>query len=208
MKVLAVISQKGGVGKTTLATALAVEAERNGQQVALFDLDNQATACFWSDLRSAETPLVRDVNVTRLIQYVETARKGGADLVILDCPPIHVNAGVIAEIADFVLIPTRADVFDIRSMRETVKVMERGGKRFAVVLTFCPPSGPEVPDAREGIAAMGATVVPVEIGLRKAYARAQQDGLTPSEYEPDGKAAAEITSLHSYIATQLNGASA
>ena len=51
MKVLAVLSQKGGVGKTTLATSLAVAAETAGKSVALIDLDPQATASFWHDTR-------------------------------------------------------------------------------------------------------------------------------------------------------------
>ena len=51
MKVLSIVSQKGGVGKTTIATALAVEAARRGQKVVLFDLDPQASATFWKDTR-------------------------------------------------------------------------------------------------------------------------------------------------------------
>ena len=58
MKTLAIISQKGGVGKTTLATALAVAAERDGKNAAIFDLDPQASATFWKDTRPAESPAV------------------------------------------------------------------------------------------------------------------------------------------------------
>lgn len=58
MKTLAIISQKGGVGKTTLATALAVAAEREGKIAAVFDLDPQASAAFWKDTRTADTPAV------------------------------------------------------------------------------------------------------------------------------------------------------
>ena len=58
MKILAVISQKGGVGKTTIATALAVAAESEGRSAAVFDLDPQASASFWHDTREAETPAV------------------------------------------------------------------------------------------------------------------------------------------------------
>ena len=53
MKVLSIVSQKGGTGKTTLATHLSVEAERNGRTTALIDLDPQASAAKWGDHRSA-----------------------------------------------------------------------------------------------------------------------------------------------------------
>lgn len=205
MKILAIISQKGGVGKTTLATALAVAAEQDGQRVALFDLDDQATASFWGGVRQADTPFVRDVKVALLSRDLERARNAGTDLVILDCAPIHANAQAVSDEADYVLIPTKPDIFDIRSMRATVKVMQSFGKRFGVVLTFCPPSGSEVADAREGIRSIGAELIPVELGLRKAYARAQQEGLAAQEYEPEGKAAAEVKSLYSYIHTALHG---
>ena len=92
MKILALISQKGGVGKTTLATALAVAAEQDGKNVALFDLDDQATAAFWGDIRVAETPPVRDVKLALLARDLEKARVAGADLVILDCPPVQAAA--------------------------------------------------------------------------------------------------------------------
>jgi cellulose biosynthesis protein BcsQ len=58
MKTLAIISQKGGVGKTTLATALAVAAEKTGRAAAVFDLDPQASAAFWHDTREADSPAV------------------------------------------------------------------------------------------------------------------------------------------------------
>src|SRR5688500_14721445 len=87
MKTLAVISQKGGVGKTTLATALAVAAGRDGKQVAVFDLDPQASATFWYDTREAETPAVASVAPARLEHILIAARQGGCDLAVIDTPP-------------------------------------------------------------------------------------------------------------------------
>ena len=205
MKILALISQKGGVGKTTLATSLAVAAQMDGQNVALFDLDDQATAAFWGDIRVAEVPPVRDVKLALLARDLERARAAGADLVILDCPPIHAAAIGAAEPADFVLIPTKPALFDIRSMRATLKLMQSIGKRCSVVLTFCPVVGSQVAEARQLVQEIGAELAPVDMHQRVAYQRAQEDGRTPQEYEPDGKAADEVKRLYAYIHTSLHG---
>src|SRR3546814_20816613 len=65
MKVLAILSQKGGVGKTTLATCLAVAAEQAGKVAAIIDLDPQATASFWKDVRQPDTPAVASIQPVR-----------------------------------------------------------------------------------------------------------------------------------------------
>ena len=65
MQVVALVSQKGGAGKTTLAAGLAVSGERAGLSTVLVDLDPQASAAKWGDLRDAETPVVTTAPATR-----------------------------------------------------------------------------------------------------------------------------------------------
>ncbi len=204
MHVLSVIAQKGGAGKTTIATALAVAAELDGKRAAIFDLDPQATACFWADVREADTPAVKDCSVVRLPHYLDAARQAGCDLALIDCPAVHRDiAHDAAALSDFVLIPTKADVFDVRSMVKTIEVVRSVDKPHAVVLNFCPPAGPEVPAAREGVQAMATELCPVQLHHLKAFARAQQRGQTAQEFAPNSAAADQLRHLYAYTCIHL-----
>lgn len=211
MKILAITSQKGGVGKTTIATSLAVAAQMAGRQVALFDMDPQTSACIWADLRKAKggdvVPLsVRDVNFNRLPNYLKAAEEAGADLIILDCPPVHRDiAHEAMTVADMVLVPTRPEVLDMMAMQATVKTVQQSGKVAHVVLTSCPPRGGEAEAAKRIVAKMGAQLAPVDMHYRKAYSRAQIMGLTAQEFEPSGKAADEARALYEYTNITLYG---
>jgi chromosome partitioning protein len=88
MKTLALIAQKGGTGKTTLALSLAVAAEQAGKAPVIIDLDPQATACNWSDRRKADTPIVVDAQPARLPHALAKAIQGGIDFAIIDTHPI------------------------------------------------------------------------------------------------------------------------
>ena len=204
MKTISIITQKGGAGKTTIATALAVAAQRDGKDVAILDLDDQATACFWADTRKADPIPVKDVKAVRLPHVLDALEKAGCELVVLDCPAVHRDIAMdAANPSDFVLIPTRADVFDFRSMRQTVDLLKSIGKPCAVVLNFVPPAGQEVIDARAGVKSLGVDLCPVELHQRKAYARAQQEGRTAQETEPSSPAAQEIIALYAYSLINL-----
>ena len=87
MKVIAVVSQKGGVGKSTLSLATAVAATAEGLAVAVIDLDPQVTASSWSDRREEETPVVISTQAARLPRVLEAAEGEGADLVVIDTAP-------------------------------------------------------------------------------------------------------------------------
>jgi chromosome partitioning protein len=204
MKTVAIISQKGGVGKTTIATALAVAAERDGKSAAVFDLDPQASAAFWHDTRQSDTPAVVSIPPARLGHVLAAAAETGCNLAIIDAPPFAKDiAYEAAQQADFILIPTRPAVLDVMAMTRTLELVRHYGKPSAVVLTFCPIQGREIADTEDAIEQMGATLAPIRLHNRVAYSRAQQTGLTAQEFEPDGKAAEEIKRLYNYTCMHI-----
>lgn len=106
MYTIALISQKGGAGKTTLVLSLAVAAQQSGLDTLVVDLDPQATACNWSDRRQADTPLVIDAQPARLHSALAKAEQEGIHLAVIDTPPRSENAALeAAKVADLMGIP-------------------------------------------------------------------------------------------------------
>ena len=180
MYTVAILSQKGGTGKTTLTLHLAVASERAGQPAAVIDLDPQASAADWKDSRKAETPVVVPVPSTRLPQALDAARAGGAALTLIDTAPHATDVALAAaEAADLILIPCRAGILDLRAIGTTARAVKLAGKRAFVVLNAMPPRAPNVlADARAAVAVHGLEVAPFTIQQRAAYAHALTVGQT------------------------------
>ena len=102
MRALALLSQKGGSGKTTLAVHIAVAAEEAGERVVLLDTDPQGSARAWSQVRTKESPAVEKVTASGIRQLMEQTSRGRATLIVIDTAP-HATPGVdtIASMADF-----------------------------------------------------------------------------------------------------------
>lgn len=205
MKTVAILSQKGGTGKTTLSLHLAVAGERRGKSVAVIDLDPQASAAGWKDSRPGETPVVISIPHSRLAQALQTAKEAGADLALIDTAP-HSEAAAMAaaRAADLVLIPCRPGILDLRAIGSTADLVKLAGKPAFVVLNATPPRAVNLlADAREAVAVHGVDVAPVAIQQRAAFAHALTVGQTAEEYAPDSKAAEETAALFDWMAEQL-----
>jgi chromosome partitioning protein len=205
MHTVAILSQKGGSGKTTVALHLAVAAEQAGKVAVVIDIDPQASAGGWKDSRNAETPVVVSIPAARLSQGLDAARNGGADLTLIDSAP---HAGDVAlaaaEAADFVLIPCRPGILDLRAIGATARIVKLAGKQGFVVLNAMPPNAPNiVADARAAVAVHGLDVAPVTLQQRAAFAHALTVGKTAHEYDPSGKAAEEILQLYQWLSERL-----
>ena len=123
MKTLAILSRKGGSGKSTFAVHLAVAAEKAGHTTALIDLDPQASAVKWSHRREGDSPVVISAHSTLLNQVLETAEERGVSLCILDTSPHSESATLdAAKVADLAVIPSRPSIFDLEAVGDTIQI--------------------------------------------------------------------------------------
>jgi chromosome partitioning protein len=206
MKTIALIAQKGGTGKTTLALSLAVAAEHSGASPVIIDLDPQATACNWSDRREAQTPIVVDAQPARLPSALQKAQEGGVDLALIDTPArSEQSALAAAKAADLVLIPCRPQIYDLETIPNTKEILSlAGGKPALVILNAAPPRGNRHEQAIRAVEEMGLSVCPAFFGQRSAFGDSAALGLTALEYEPGGKAAEEIRLVYKAISILLD----
>lgn len=200
MKTIAIISQKGGSGKTTLALHLAVASAAAGRNTAVIDLDPQASAANWSDRRSAELPVVLSAHARRLPQEIRRVRETGGEMLYLDTAPHSDSAALeAAAAADLVLIPCRPAILDLEAISNTLAFLSTTAKPVAVVLNAVAPAGQDAAHAEQALAAHQVQTSPARLGRRIAFARALITGQTAQEFEPDGKAAREIELLHTFV---------
>jgi chromosome partitioning protein len=206
MKTVAVVSQKGGTSKSTLAVHLATASECEGRAAVVLDIDPHASAMAWRDLRQAGGPTVESVPYSRLGAVLKAASKAGAQLAIIDTPAASENAGLEAvRAADFALVPSRPNFFDTAAMNFTANLLKLAGKPGAVVFTQIRPPANQalIGDVTEAARGYGLPVSPVLIHWRSAFEKCLPAGLTAQEDEPKGKAAAEIAALYTWIKKML-----
>ena len=208
MKTLAIMSQKGGSGKTTLAVHLAAYAVGQKIKTALIDLDPQASAYKWNERRTEDDPKSPKLDVVKgtvaqLAGFLTLAEDNGLALVVIDTAP-HSNsaAAMVAQRADFVLMPCRPALFDLDAIASTVEIVTSAEASAAVVLNAA-PRGKLADEARTALEGQGITVFPSAIYQRAAYSHAVIDGRAVHEYEPEGKAAEEIAGLYGNISKLL-----
>lgn len=207
MRTIAVVSQKGGAGKTTLAVHLAAAAAAE-HVTLLLDTDPQATASQWSHWRGDGDPEVVDCGAPSLLAgKLDKSRELGAEVVLIDTPP-HADAMArqAAKLADLILIPCRPRAFDLAAIEATSELVRSSGKPSFVVFNAGPPHAPLVyRDAAEVISStFRLPIAPVVLSERAAFHHATASGRSAPELGADSKAAAEIAALWAWTRTQLH----
>jgi len=205
MKTIVLASQKGGVGKTTLAAHLAVMVERAGEgPCALIDTDPQASLAAWWNGRAAETPAFAPTTLKELSTKLEALAKARFKFVVIDTPPAITEAiRTVVALADFVLIPTRPSPHDLRAVGSTVELAAGAGRPFAFALTQAKANARLTVQAMAALSEHGV-VAPAVVHDRVDYAASMVDGRTVMEIDPRGRSAAEMAELWLFCKSRMS----
>ena len=204
MQKLVLASQKGGVGKTTLALHLAVAAHEAGAgPVVMVDVDPQGSLALTWNQRQAEYPAMARTTIADLDHTLRDLEADGFRLVVIDTPPaITATISSVLALADLVIVPTRPSPIDLASVGATLDLIERSGNRpFFFVINAAKPATRLSQQALSALALHGR--VATTIFDRVDFPTAMIDGRTAGEIDPNGKAAAEIAGLWDILAERL-----
>lgn len=209
MYVVGVLNTKGGAGKTTITTCLAVAASMevsNGKnlQIGIMDLDPQASSSNWHKQRGSPPNPQLVMGAERASDVVGPLRsKGAHDVVFIDGPPgsLLVTEDAI-RVATLVLIPMRASGLDLGASRDCIQLCQEIGTPFMVVINAKGQHDIRlVEQAQQLLAAWKVPTAKTVVSHRTQYINAYTSGRTGPEKDP--KAREEITTLWTEVATAM-----
>lgn len=202
MKTIVIAASKGGVGKTTLAASLAVEAARKSR-TGLIDLDPQQSLARWHDLRSERDadcePQLIEVGKRPEAAFAR-ARRQHLDWLFVDTPGGSLSRMKLAiDAADLVLLPVRPSPLDVEAMEPVVELCDVVAKPFVFILNGVHKSTVMTEGARTYLETRYGHVLIEQLSLHEAHAEAMLSGATVCELDAHHPAAAEMRALWSKI---------
>ncbi len=205
MRTIAFVTQKGGAGKSTLASGVAVAARAAGERVFVIDLDPLQTLVTWARARGETDLGVEHVPPAKLSKAIAALEKKGVTLLVLDAPGQDGEESAAAiRAADLCIIPARPNAFDLWASEKTRAQVKAEGIDYAFLLNQCPPSqqSARVELGVKALEAIGGLLTPL-VSSRVDYQEAARLGLGVAEYNPDGVAAQEMKELWGSIKRRL-----
>jgi chromosome partitioning protein len=208
MTVIAVLNQKGGVGKTTICTNLAAAFSLAGERTLYIDADQQGSALDWNAVRQLP-PLFTVVGIPR-----NTIHRDIASLaepyrwVLIDGPPrVYDVAKSAIAAADMVLIPVQPSPYDVWAAKEIVDLINevsilKPNLKSVFTINRKVVNTAIGRDVSEALAAYKIPVLKTAICQRVAFAESAQQGLTVLETDPNGQGAKEVAALCAEIREQ------
>ena len=202
MHVIALASRKGGAGKTTLTSHLAVQAGERGP-AAIMDTDPQGGLAGWWNVRAAQAP--EWIEPAASLSAAEAAcRAADYRTLLIDTPPsLSDTIAEVMALADLIVIPVRPSPNDLRAVGGTVELAVAARKPMVFVINQATARARITTQAAIALSQYGA-VAPVMIHARVDFATSMTDGRTAGELDPMSKSGAEIAALWAYLETRLS----
>lgn len=195
--VITIAQQKGGAGKTTVASHLAIALQQKGRRVAVIDIDPQGSLGHWHNVREAcfgegFTGLTfASVSGWRVASEVSRLKRSH-DYIVIDSPPhTETEARTAIRSADLILIPMQPSPTDLWATQATVDLANAEKKDALVVLNRVIPNSRLAPEITKQL----KHKVSMQLGNRVLFASALLEGRTATEIAPSSSAANEIKSL-------------
>jgi chromosome partitioning protein len=197
--IISVLNQKGGAGKTTIATNLACAIAQAGHSVTLIDSDEQGSARDWHAAAATEPEV--DVIALDRPGMLETAKKLPSDFIVIDGSARADKIAVAAvKISDLVLLPIQPSPYDVWAMADLIELVKQRIEitdrqlQAAFVISRAIPNTLLAVDVHKALEEHGLTILKGTT-QRQVYAQAAAKGQSVLMFEPNGKAAAEILAL-------------
>lgn len=209
MRVIAVLNQKGGAGKTTIATHLARALQLDGAEVLLVDSDPQGSARDWAAVREDQPVPVVGIDRPTIERDLKSLAK--KDFVVIDGAPQAADLAVSAiKAANFILIPVQPSPYDIWATADLVDLVKQrievtDGKLQAAFVVSRAIKGTKIgAEVSEALSGYGLPVLESRITQRVSYPSTAATGTTVMDADPDSEAAREIFALANEIKKLLS----
>jgi chromosome partitioning protein len=198
--IISLVSQKGGVGKTTLALNIGAGLARKNLRVGFIDTDPQGNAFQWQAIESNMAFEVK--HLPRAISREDVASLQSRNtLLMIDTPPAigEITFSVLG-LSDLAVIPVAPSIFDIWSTRSTLSLVDEVKKvnprlREKLLVSRKIPRTRLGRNGREAIEALEAEVFEIEISQRIAYVESMIAGVSVFQHAPNSDASREMESL-------------
>lgn len=213
-RVICIVAQKGGVGKSTIACNLAVCAAHLKNKVCLIDADPQGTSSQFVEIREANDITIMAVETPDILKKVE--RLQGYDLIFVDAGASNselFRSAITAAVHGVLVIPLLPSALDLWATQDTFAILSKaraaGAEINALAVLNCVKARGSLPQQARTLlhtltADAGITLLDEQLGDREIFRQSFQSGLGVIEADPNSKAAAEIKALYEVIVSHCH----